>query len=280
MDDLSSSQYAFRSNICLQYYFYSDDDDYDEVYYDFESKGNQLVAYKFKNHIHSLDCFPLKFSKQPKYSQLNFFLERMCYNLGFLNKHKNTNHLLRYIEIVIYNKYYMYNYNIDHRKYKQQIKKGKTMELEEMNFTTRKYMFLDEYKNLSKDMKIKIMNTDRYENLVTETTQVVLKAVTDLLSNYGDFIHNELIAEKTKLPLSTVQKYTEVHRDRINKHNKKNYGTDNYNEYQHECNIRDIKYEIMNAKIENTKPSIKQISEKLKLHRNTVSRLIKENQLM
>lgn len=280
--DLSSSQYAFRNSIALTSYFY-DENDYEKsrpVYHNFKDHGKVEVGRRFDEYIYALDCFPRKYKETPDKSTLIKMLSAISVNLGFLNKDKENKMLLSYLFRVIDNKYYMYGYEIDVDSFSRFIEIGKDLELEEMNLNTRRYMWHENHLNLKKSIKSSIMLKDRFKETVTRNTELIFDTVTDLLENYQDFISNELISKETGLPKHTISRYIKIHEDRISKHNKTNYGTDDYNKYVSEKNIGEVKHYIINANLKNEKIKIKDISEKLNLHRNTVSKIIKNNDLL
>lgn len=280
LDNLSSSQYAFRAGICLTKTFEDDEDYYEDVYYTFKGEGRALVGQKYPNKIFYLSCFPYTFSYKPKKSDLEMMFIAISINLGFLNKDLHDEVLIKYLKIIFNQKYYMYDFNIDINKFKKQIQYGKSKELAEMNLSKKKYVWRKEYQTLSKSMKCKIMNEDRFKKVVTDTTEKVFDAVSKLLNEYDDFIHTGVIADITGLKASTLFDYIQVHKERINEHNKARYGTANYNEYISQKHLIDVENAIMNLKFQNKKVTIKNIADKTNLHRNTISKLNKKHHIL
>lgn len=283
--DLSSAQYAHRNKICLKYYFI-DDNDYkksEPVYHKFirgKNEGKKIeVGRRFDEPIFSLDCFPRKYKEMPSKATLMKMLSTVSCNLGFLNKEIKDEILLSYIFRVLEKKYYMYGYSIDMDYFKKPIRIGKSKELEEMNFSTRRYMWHKEYQNLNKKIKISIMARDRFKQTVTKNTNIIFDAVTELLENYDDFISNKLVSKITGIPQHTVSRYIHVHQKEISAHNKQRYQTDDYNKYTMEVNKGNIINYIEKQKLSNKKLSIKEIAKELKLHRNTVSKIVNKHNL-
>lgn len=276
IEGLSSSQYAFRNNIVIQKYFYDEVDLglSEPVYYKFKNKGRMKVANKFPDKIHSLDCFPRTLKNEPKLSYLKNLMSGIAEKLGFLNKDLDTNKLMVYLKIIYDNKYYFYDYDMDINYLRPYIESGKQKELEEMELDTRKYVWEDEHKTLSKSMKCKIMSIDRFKKQVQETTGIVFDAVQELLDS-GEFIHNKLVADVSNLPLHTVERYVNVHKDEIDSHNRSVCGTDNYNDYLANMSMLDIDNAIVNLHFNKEKITIASVAKYANLHRNTVSRLNK-----
>jgi len=275
LDELSSSQYAFRSDICIYRDFYDDDDLRKAIKVFYPIRGvEQEVALKFSEGVHTINCFPYNYNSIPKKSTVLMRLEQISLNLGFLNKHYDTQQLTTYIEIIIKNKYHRYNYSFDLKQFEDIINEGKDKELEEMNTDIRKYIWNKKHMNLNKSIKSRIMIRDRFKNDIMSNTSKVFDAVNNLLET-DEFIHNKIISEMTKMPMTTLEKYVMVHKDEINNHNKSKYGTDNYNKYINAVTIKDIKDAVTMIEFANKKINISSVAKKSRLHRNTVSRLNK-----
>jgi len=279
MNDQSSSQYAFNNNISLQEYYYLEGDEYEDVYHKFKNKGVKKVAKRFKNKVHALSCFPFSFGLNTSHTKLKIVLNRNAIILGFLNKNIPGQTLINYLEIVLHNKYYMIDHNLKANDFLTQIKLGKNKELEEMQFEKRKYAWNENHKNLKKQLKIEIMNKDRFKKVVNENTDKIFYAVTDLLDNYNDFITTTIVAQRAKLKLTTTRKYIEVYREEIDSHNKARYGTSNHNEYLNLLSKEEIKNAVLNLHFKNKKVNIQNVADYTNLHRNTVAKINKKYNL-
>lgn len=279
MDNKSSSQYAFSNNIVLQECFYLDSDEYENIYHTFRNKGKRKVAKKFKNKVHSLSCFPFSFGENTSSTKLKLVLDRNALILGFLNKNISNQTLINYLEIVLNNKYYMINHSLKATDFITRINIGKDKELAEMEFEKRKYVWNEEHKNLKKELKVEIMNKDRFKKVVTENTYKIFYAVTDLIDNYNDFITATIIAQRAGLNVITTSKYIEVYRDEIDSHNKAIYGTSNHNEYLMLLSKEEIKNAVINLRHKDKKINIQTVANFTKLHRNTVAKINKKYKL-
>lgn len=281
LESLSTSQYAYRSGIVIQDYYPLDEDQYQEVYYDFKEKNKQLVAKKYESGIHSLNCFPFTFYSKPNQSTVNYVLKTTCLKLGFLNKNKPTGVLSTYIDLIIKNKYYIYSFDLNVDNFIKHIDEGKSMELEEMDLDLRKYIWEDQYRTLSKNIKIKIMNKDRFAETKKETMDKMIDAVNYFIYETNDFIHNKIIADYSGLPLHTIKNYSGVFRKEIDQHNKNNYGCTSYHDYTLKINLDTVESCIINLIFKKKKINIANITRESKnikdseLHRNTITKYFK-----
>lgn len=279
MNDKSSSQFAFENNISLQEYYYFENDKHVDVYHSFKYKGIRKVGKRFHDKVHSLSCFPFSFSSNTSRSKLKMVLDRNAFILGFLNKSKSNTLLIKYIDIVLSNKYYMINHNLYPEYFEMNINNGKDKELEEMEFEKRKYVWDKDYRSLSKQVKIEIMNRDRFKEIVSANTDKIFNAVTNLLDNYSDFITVAIVAKHAGMNEVTTRKYIEVYREEIDSHNKSKYGTSNHNEYLTLLSKEDVTNAVFNLKFHKKKVNIQSVSTYTGLHRNTVSKINKKYQL-
>ena len=104
--------------------------------------------------------------------------------------------------------------------------------------------------------------------------------ITSELSNTGRFLTANLISNVSGLAKVTITKNFHLFKEEIDRHNMSVFNTDNYNTFIRSCNIDTIKCAIESFKEElEIKITKKKVSNKSKLHINTVYNLWNEDEV-
>lgn len=132
---------------------------------------------------------------------------------------------------------------------------------------------------IDKEDKIRRKELITRRNSSRELKKSKINQAIKRLESKNDFITHREIAGEASICFHTVKKIIELFKDRINEHNIKVSGTSDYNEFISNKNIELLKEAIIKLKKQNKKINKNTISLISGLHRNTVSRILKKNNI-
>jgi len=252
-----------------------------EVYYD-----GILTSYYIQDGFYSYSAYCSS-------SRGNFSNAYRISNIvSLLNQDKDVEVLFEYMDLLCKEMFDLETLKVDRSILLKNINKVRDG-LYDVSPVVSKYFWIRPYTNIGlHDKEIdgilypgkgKVVMNQYNKSRRIETISKIENAIdliTSELANSGKFLTTNLIANVSGLAKITIAKNFHLFKEDVDRYNMSVFNTDNYNTFTRSCNIDTIKCAIESFKEElETKITKKKVSNKSRLHINTVYNLWNEDEI-
>lgn len=254
--------------------------DFVEVYHD--KIPNQLVGYYIPDGYNSIR---VHFNMNMGLKSLLKYINKISFDIGFLNKDKDFDEIMKYCKFVF--SYMLSEYNVyPKEEYMSNIitRGYDTTEDEYIFNSVRKFYFTDNKLTGEDRKRIALINTNKNRS---KTTRAKVEGAIEYLIQGDSYISQKEIAEYLNVTVRTVRmNLTLDDKKRISQRNTELTGCPTMNEYIKNKNIDSVIDSYMFLKDKGIKPTSVNISKNIeetqdhKVHRVTVSKILKDESVI